>query len=314
MHRAQSRGRSTTRRSTGSSRRRGSSIPDDLPGSPPKRSRRTVDTSSSSSSSSSHPEQFFDSGTAMMSPPPPTYPSPVEPQSQQPQQPELPPPPESDQSPVDLPPVASTVPELLYLEGCTPADVETCFVGEEVALFVWKNETYWRIQAEGPDGAQDMYRLVAIEPDERLALLTHLEDQAEARLEAENRMLAEEDDEYIVDRPGDPGYRNWVRRVLKPRVRGSRRLSAEAPPEESKGSFWWMSDKWRENYRKDNDLGSVVKNQISVSIRSVGECCWRAGELTTPGRSQSSGTGLLEEKHQIRDGWAHRFQAQGLRY
>ena len=271
MHRAQSRGRSTTRRSPGSSRQRASPIPDDLPRSPPKRSRRTVDTSSSSSSSpSSHPEQFFDSGTAMMSPPPSTYPLPVEPQWQQPQLPELPPPPEIDESPVDLPPVASTVPELLYLEGCTPADVETCFVGEEVVLFVWKNETYWRIQAEGHGGGHDMYRLVAIEPDERLALLTHLEDQAKAHLEAENGMLAKEDDEYIVDRPADPGYRNWVRRVLKPRVRGSRRLSAEAPPEEPKGSFWWMSDKWHENYRKDNDLGSVVKNQISVSIRSCG--------------------------------------------
>ncbi|SPO04087.1 uncharacterized protein DNG_06770 [Cephalotrichum gorgonifer] len=84
----------------------------------------------------------------------------------------------------------------------------------------------------------------------------------------------------IVDRPGDFGYMNWVTKVLRPRLRGSPLIDAEPGWREENAyagsGFWWMSREWDKLYRKDDDLGRLVKEQIMAVNKYPGRRRWTA--------------------------------------
>lgn len=178
----------------------------------------------------------------------------------------------SDAYAPSTPPTASTLEELLALEGYTPADIMTCRIkGRLVKVVEDPKLRCWKVTEDKVDGGS-VFGLVLLEGRVRDKVNGIMRKKAAREREAraadgKGKVVSQAGAEYIVDRPGDPWYRDWVMKVLKPRVRGSALVDSEPPPErEDNTPFGWMSKEWKKGYNEDTDLGQLAKNQAAVSV------------------------------------------------
>ena len=179
----------------------------------------------------------------------------------------------SPYTPTDMVPVGFSISELLGLEGLKLNDVAVMQVDGQVAKVVKKGSQWFTIHQEVV-GGMDTFRLIEPEPAVSTAIMQQgLDVPVQGITDRATDAILSRPKEDIVDRPGDPEYKNWVARVLKPKVQGSERVKAEGPPpdpnEEYDGGFWWMDAVWRGAYRKEKNLGQVVQHQIEASLPVV---------------------------------------------
>lgn len=176
---------------------------------------------------------------------------------------------------------AFTLEELLWLEAYTPADIMTCRIKKVLVKVVEDPAQHcWKITEDEVNG-KSVFRLVALEKklSDRIIGIVKEKDAQKKRAQEEedveagkasaagckNKAAVPLNLDYIVDRPGDPGYRDWVRKMVKPRV-GSALLSSEPPVEaEDTCPFWWMPEGWKKGYMEDTSLGRMAKHQAAVS-------------------------------------------------
>lgn len=211
----------------------------------------------------------------------------------------------------DMPPFAATIPDLLEQEDLQLQDVHTVQVDGEATKVIQKGIEWWKIMHEVV-GGKDSFRLVHPRQAVKAAIVRHRMDQKDAKGKARNAdATVSAKTEDIVDRIGDPGYKDWVTRVLKPRVQGSRRLVVtEAPRRETdRGGFWWTPENWAYAYRNDTDLGRVALNQIAVS--PVGSTP-SLHEAKVAGRQRPPRSTYLDGAQEVDHRRGSRVQAQGL--
>lgn len=177
---------------------------------------------------------------------------------------------------------ASTLEELLWLGSYTPADIMTCRI-KKVLVKVVKDSAHqcWKITEDDANG-KSVFRLVALEKkqSDRIIRITREKDAQKKRAQegddakageataatGKGKAAATINLDYIVDRPGDPGYRDWVLKMVKPRVQGSALLGSEPPAEAGDTCpFWWMPEWWKKGYMEDTSLLRMAKHQAAVS-------------------------------------------------
>ena len=209
------------------------------------------------------PAPQADMGASEASPPPMT-----ETDGSSPEDSDMESPPEYPGSPSDMSAACSTL-ELLAAEGLSIGDVVTLQVGDELIKVIRKGYEWFEIRREVV-GSVNTFRLVPASLDVRAAIVQH---HSKAISEIRARTAAAVGSAYlgdIVDRPGDPGYREWVSRVLRPNVQGSPLVTTAAPRTgavaEFDDGFWWMDNAWRERYRRETNLGQLVSYQVDVGV------------------------------------------------
>lgn len=182
---------------------------------------------------------------------------------------------------------ASTAKELLELEGYTISDVVACRTDEGLIKVVKDPALQcWKITRGEVEGKR-VYSLIALKKklSDKIIEAEKVKASWKKRAQEEDAAAGEGDAAgwkgkgkaaapvsagYIVDRPEDPGYRDWVAKMVKPQVRGSRLLRSDPPePEEDTCPFWWMSKEWKREYWEDASLGRLAKNQAAVSASAV---------------------------------------------
>lgn len=182
----------------------------------------------------------------------------------------------SDAYTPNTPPAASTLEDLLALEGYTPTDIITCRIKGRLVKVVKDPELRCcKVTKDEADG-KSVFGLVPLEGRVSDKINGIMREKAAKKREASAaKGKRKAGAEYIIDRPGDPGYRDWVMKALKPRVRGSALLSSEPPPEkENTNPFGWMSREWKKGCDEDTSLGQLAKNQAAVSVILLSAFVW----------------------------------------
>lgn len=170
------------------------------------------------------------------------------------------------------PDVGATVEDLLKLWGFFPQQIETITYNGETISVVRDVQQIYRIHKEVVNGREEF------------SLVNFPENSGDDRVNngsgsSRPRVTSTVRTDDIVDRSWDLGYRDWVKRVLRPQLQGSRLLEVPTPPSnESQGrqsNIWWMSKNWKRVYLQETNLGRVVQMQIAVSSAA----CLRRGAL-----------------------------------
>lgn len=209
---------------------------------------------------------------------------------------------------------SSTITELLKKEGLSFSDIMTVQVDGEVTKAIWKGTRYWRIHEDFHD-AKRRFRLVRLGPAVRDAIARLPKDREDSNRTPDTNVAVDVADDDIVDRPGDPGYKAWVKKMIKPSVQGSRPVATQPRVETAKQdedggadrAFWWMDDEWHERYESEPNLARVVAMQSGVSPRAS-----LAAQADLLGCEPAPGAAHLDPGHQVGHRREQPIRAQGL--